>query len=162
MSSEYERYLASVAQRLSEDKFQQSRNLTVGRFKFDLFGYKRIFSFTLPHRSVCYVSFYSNPNLESTREYSAAMYEHGIAYQPTAVMTCLVYPVLVSLRFDEETKRYVRGFDGKHKAGIWYIEHTTLLELESHDIFHYEKKPFLGGLPERVAIRFANQRFKFS
>jgi hypothetical protein len=153
----YENYLGSVGRRLLGDGFQVENEIDIDGFEIDLFAFKH--ALLRGTNYDCYIVEMGHSSLEAIQDFSKAAFSHAKSYKASPLDTYMIFPVLCSRTFDDDSKKYVRTFNGAHYPSP-NIEHPVLVELGSKSIIQYERKPFyFGRLAVRGAIKFANEHF---
>jgi hypothetical protein len=154
LNSEYEAYLGSIRERLSQSGFDIQEKLKVGDFATDLFAFD-------PHRLRnsnidIYVAFSVGAKVNMLKSFSEMAFQHAISYEmPNSLRSIYFFPTVCSPAFDEDIKDYVRKFSGFIPLLRWTglgAEHPVLVELNTRGIVHNERRPFYWG---RTAVRNA-------
>jgi len=146
-----------VSDYFSANRFEISRDMMVGQYKVDLVGFRMSagFSFlsSVGKFFVCFVSYQPNPNEEFAKTFTEA--SAGVArekYPPPFMVAHLVFPVMVSERFDPNVIQFIEDFEPKYlsrEAGR--LTHPVLVELGTKSIYH-RKGSMMGAIGYKKPI----------
>ncbi len=154
---EYQAYLTKLSDYLSADGFQISRDAEVGVFKADLFGFRQKFGlsfFTAPTKQIiCFVV--CKPIVDVSLAKTFTESSESVArekYWAGGMIAQLVFPVIVSQRFDPEVIKFVENFEPKYLSRERArFPHLVLVELGTLTVYH-RKGTMMGAIGYKKPI----------
>ena len=143
-AADYQEYLESLARKLTTAEFEVSTNISLGSFKIDLLGFKRINESSEGHTQVfCPVTYASSLTVQYVQTYCRTSFHFANEYDwPKSVACRMMFPVTVAPRVDDKTVSFVRHYRPIHDR---QFEHPVIVELETKRVFHHDG-PIIWGL----------------
>lgn len=156
----YAEYVEAITSNLSSDGFEIKRNIQVSGYTVDVLGYKWQSSIIAGYHAVCAVMFVETVTPDFVKDYSNKVFRYGSGLGRLTPLAHLVFPVLASTKFRDDSKSFVADYYPRHfDLGRWSMEHPVLVELESKRIFHREIKSFGGYWLQRKTNNIAKNYF---
>ncbi|HME19734.1 MAG TPA: hypothetical protein VKF15_08375 [Nitrososphaerales archaeon] len=165
MTPEYQVYLAKLVDYLSINGFQLSRDVEVGGYRADVVGLREKFGFSLfsaPKKQfVCFLTYQPNASVALANAFTESSESMArLRYWSGGMHAQLVFPVIVSLKFDPDIVQFVENFEPKYLSReVARFPHPVFVELETKSVYH-RKDLMMGAFGYRNLInKFVRDAF---